>query len=133
MDFGLKPGLKGEVHKTVAPTDTTFHLATGKISVLASPMMIWLMESAAVAAVDHLLPTGFQTVGTHVDVRHTAPTPLGMQVTAHAELTQVEGRNLTFRVTAVDEKEQVGEGTHQRVVIDVARFQERVQSKASSG
>jgi len=87
------------------------------------------MERAAVRAVDHLLPEGYRTVGVHVDVRHLAATPLGGTVRAIAELVEVEGRQLTFRVEAFDELEKVGEGFHRRAIINVARFKERVDAK----
>lgn len=90
--------------------------------------MIALMESAAVQATDHLLPAGKRTVGTHIDVVHTAPTPLSMTVTVHAELTAIEGCTLTFHVTAADEREQIGAGTHQRVIVDLEKFTERANA-----
>ena len=130
MAATLQPGLTGEVQETVREEHTAPHLGSGSVQVLSTPMMISFMESAAIEAVDHLLPEGQQTVGIRIDVRHLAPTPVGMQVTARAELTSVEGRILTFRVTAEDEKELVGEGTHQRAIIDGARFMERIEQKA---
>jgi predicted thioesterase len=91
--------------------------------------MVRLMEQAGVAAVDHLLPEGRRTVGVALEVKHLAATPVGMTVTARAELVAVEGRRLAFRVEAFDEVEKVGEGTHERYVVDVARFQQRVAEK----
>jgi len=99
--------------------------------VLATPEMIRLMERAAVAAVDHLLPDGYRTVGVEVDVRHLAATPVGMRVRVQAELVAVEGRKLTFHVEAFDEVEKIGEGAHWRVIIDLERFKERVEAKRS--
>jgi predicted thioesterase len=81
------------------------------------------------AAVEHLLPPGHQSLGTHLDVSHVAATPVGLRVTASAEVLGVEGRTITFRVEARDEFEPIGGGTHQRVVVSVARFDERVQRK----
>jgi fluoroacetyl-CoA thioesterase len=121
----LKPGLHAEVHLTVKARHTARHLGSGGVNVFATPAMIALMESAAVQAADHLLPEGKRTVGIGIDVHHTAPTPLGMTVTARAELTAIEGRILTFRVTAADEREQIGAGTHQRAIIDVEKFAAR--------
>jgi predicted thioesterase len=131
MDFQLKPGARSEVQRVVEEQLSATHLGSGKAHVLATPAMIALMEMAAMESVAPLLPEGYQTVGVRVDVTHTAPTPLGMRVTARAELIRVEGRTLTFRVTAEDEKEVVGEGTHQRAVIDVARFQKRLEAKGN--
>jgi fluoroacetyl-CoA thioesterase len=84
------------------------------------------------AAVEHLLPAGHQSLGIHLDVRHFAATPIGMNVIATAELVGVEGRTLSFRVEACDDKEPIGGGTHQRVVVNLARFDERVQRKFKS-
>jgi fluoroacetyl-CoA thioesterase len=125
----LKPGLHAELRQTVEARHTARHLGSGEVEVFATPAMIALMERAAVQAADHLLPAGKRTVGIRVDVRHTAPTPLGMTVTARAELTAIEGRTLTFHVTAADEREQIGAGTHQRAIIDVEKFTERVRLK----
>jgi predicted thioesterase len=95
--------------------------------------MINVIEAAALAAVEHLLPAGHQSLGIHLDVRHFAATPVGMRIRATAELTAVDGRTLTFRVEARDEKETIGDGTHQRVVVNVARFDQRVQAKLGTG
>lgn len=129
MDYHLCPGLVGETQLTVAETNTAQHLGSGGAHVLATPEMVRLMEHAAMAAVDHLLPAGYQTVGAHLDVKHLAPTPVGFTVTARAELMQVEDRRLIFRVEAQDDLERIGEGTHVRVIIDVARFLTRLQAK----
>lgn len=91
------------------------------------------MEMAAVAAIEQHLPSGTTSVGTHLEIAHLAATPVGMRVTARAELTAVDGRRLTFHVTARDDLELVGEGTHTRVVVDVVRFQERLAAKGASG
>lgn len=127
----IVPSLLGEIEMVVHEENTASHLGSGNVAVLATPEMIRLMERAAVAAVDHLLPDGHGTVGVAVDVRHLAATPVGMKVRAQAELTAVEGRKLTFRVEAFDEVEKIGEGEHRRVVIDVERFKERVEAKRS--
>jgi fluoroacetyl-CoA thioesterase len=125
----IVPGLVGEIEMVVHEENTARHLGSGNVAVLATPEMVRLMEKAAVAAVDHLLPDGYRTVGVEVDIRHLAATPVGMRVRAQAELTAVEGRKLTFRVEAFDEVEKIGEGEHKRVVIDLKRFKERVGSK----
>ena len=132
MEFQLPPGIKHQIERTVTEEYTATHVGSGKAAVLATPVMILFMETAAMEAVQDRLPPGHQTVGIHVDVRHIAPTPVGMKVTISAELIQVEGRVLTFQVSARDEQETVGTGTHQRAIIDLARFQGRVQAKRSS-
>ncbi len=125
----IQPGLVGEQVTTVTPELTARHLGSGGVDVYATPAMISLMEYASVAAIDHLLPEGHATVGTAVDVRHLAATPIGMRVRAQATLTEVGGRRLTFAVEAHDEVEKVGEGLHTRVVVDVERFVQRVEAK----
>jgi predicted thioesterase len=125
----LKPGLCGSAGIIVGPEHTAPHIGSGKVKVLATPVMVNLMEAAALQAVEHLMPDGHQTVGIHLDVSHHAATPVGMGARARAELTGIEGRTLTFRVVAEDDKEQIGEGTHKRIVINVARFDRRAQDK----
>jgi predicted thioesterase len=127
----LRPGLAGAAELLVGVEHTAPSIGSGVIPVLGTPVMINLMEGAALAAMEHLLPAGHQSLGIHLDVRHVAATPIGMRVRAIAELTNVDGRTLTFRVEARDEKETIGDGTHQRVVVNVARFDQRVQRKAS--
>ena len=129
MNTDIRPSLVGEVRVVVREGDTAKHLGSGNVSVLATPRMIALMEMAGVAAVDHLLPPGQATVGGEVHVRHLAPTPLGMEVVARSELMEVEGPRLTFRVEAFDEREKVGEGSHIRFIIDLAKFREKVEEK----
>jgi predicted thioesterase len=126
----LKTGLKGFTEIVVGTRDTAPHVGSGKIKVLATPVMVNLMEAAALNAVEGLLPAGHQTVGIRLDISHTAATPVGMQVVAHAELVKIDGRRLTFRVSAEDEKETIGEGVHERIVVNVARFDQRTQEKA---
>ena len=114
---------------TVAEQHTAPHIGSGHVKVLATPVLVTLMEAAALKAVDGLLPDGYQTVGTRIDVRHYAATPVGMHVTVSAEVIKVEGRSVTFSLIAEDEKERIGEGSHERVIINVARFDQRVQEK----
>jgi fluoroacetyl-CoA thioesterase len=126
-------GLTGTAEIVVTPDQTAPFVGSGRIAVLATPVMINLIEAAALAAVEHLMPAGHQSLGIHLDVSHTAATPVGLRVTATAEVTCIEGRTITFRVAARDEREPIGGGTHQRVVVSVARFDERVQRKLHGG
>jgi len=125
----LKPGLVGRAEMTVGEEHTAPRIGSGKVHVLATPVMINLIEAAALAAVEHLLPAGHQSLGTVLNVRHVAATPVGMGVIAIAEVVAVEGRTIRFRIEARDEKELIGDGTHERVVVNVARFDERVRRK----
>jgi len=125
----VKPGLVGTAELVVGPEHTAPFVGSGRIAVLATPVMINVIEAAALAAVEHLLPAGHQSLGIHLDVSHVAATPVGLRITASAEVLHAEGRTITFRVQARDEFEPIGAGTHQRVVVSVARFDERVQRK----
>jgi predicted thioesterase len=125
----IVPGLVGQAELLVREENTARHLGSGDVAVLATPEIIRLMEKAAVAAVDHLLPDGYRTVGVGVNVRHLAATPVGMKVRARAELVAVDGRKLTFRVEAFDEVEKIGEGEHKRVIIGLERFKEKTEFK----
>ena len=136
MSFGaIQPGLKGEIGLVVAGEHTAQHLGSGAVSVLATPYMVLLMEQASVAAVDHLLPDGYCTVGAHLDVRHLAPTPQGFEVRARAELIEVDGRRLTFRIQVFEapfgEGQLVGDGTHLRAIVDLQRFGDSVAQKSA--
>ncbi|MGE8942767.1 thioesterase family protein [Leptospira interrogans] len=125
----IQPGMTGTSTLTVAPDHTAPRVGSGRIAVLATPVMINVIEAAALAATEHLLPEGHQSLGIHLDVRHFAATPVGLTVTATAEVTAIEGRTITFRVEARDDCEAIGDGTHQRVVVNVDRFDQRVQRK----
>jgi predicted thioesterase len=125
----LKAGLRGSAELTVREEHTAPRVGSGKVHVLATPVMINLIEAAALEAVERLLPPGFQSLGTVLSVRHIAATPVGMRAIATAEVVKVEGRTIYFRVEARDEKDLIGDGTHERVVVNVEKFDERVQRK----
>jgi fluoroacetyl-CoA thioesterase len=125
-------GLAGEATAKVVPELTARHLGSGTVAVFATPEMVRLMERAAVNALAPHLAPGQQSVGTLVNIRHLAATPLGATVTARAELVALEGRRLTFRVSAHDGTDLIGEGTHERALIDLARFETRVAAKQAS-
>jgi len=127
----LKAGLRGHAELVVGEGHTAPSIGSGKVRVLATPVMINLIEAAALAAVEHLLQPGTQSLGIHLDVHHIAATPVGMKVVATARVTRVEGRTVAFAVEARDEKDLIGHGTHERVVVNVAKFDQRVQQKLS--
>jgi predicted thioesterase len=129
----LQPGLMGEARRQVDTSNTALALGSGSEAVFATPAMVALMEEAAVAAVAPHLSAGETTVGIQLEIRHVAATPIGLQVWANAHLIAVHGRNLTFEVTAYDEVEPIGMGTHRRTVVDRARFMARVERKGRSG
>jgi fluoroacetyl-CoA thioesterase len=125
----ITPGLTGTAEIVVGPEHTAPFVGSGRIAVLATPVMINVIEAASLAAVEHLLPAGHQSLGIHLDVSHVAATPVGLRVTATAEVIGLEGRTIKFRVEAHDEVETIGGGTHERVVVSVERFDERVRRK----
>jgi fluoroacetyl-CoA thioesterase len=125
----LTPGLEGHAEIVVGEQHTAPRIGSGRVRVLATPVMINLMEAAALDAAENLIPVGHQSLGTRLDVRHIAATPVGMRVRATARLVAVDGRTLEFRVEAHDEKDLIGDGTHTRLVVNVERFDQRVQKK----
>jgi predicted thioesterase len=129
MNPELKPGLSGSAELTVAEEHTAPRVGSGRVHVLATPVMINLIEAAALAAIEHLLPSGYQSLGTVLQVRHIAATPVGMRVRATAEVIEVDGRTVKFRVEARDERDLIGDGLHERMIVNVERFDKRVQEK----
>ena len=118
----MEVGLKFESTVVVSPSNTAATLGSGDMDVFATPAMVALMENAAMLAVAAHLPEGSATVGTQMNTSHIKASPLGATITASAELTEVEGRKLTFAVKAWDEKGVIGEGVHTRFVVDRERF-----------
>ena len=130
MDLdALTPGLAGRTELVVGEEHTAPRVGSGKVRVLATPVMINLFEAAALAAIEHLLPPGYQSLGTILEVRHIAATPVGRKVFAEARVTRVENRTVFLTLTARDERELIGDGTHQRVVVNVEKFDQRVARK----
>ena len=126
---GLEPGLTGEVEKRVAEDDTAVRWGSGLVPVFGTPSLVGLMENAAVEALKGHLPAERTSVGGHMDVRHLAPTPVGMHVRARAELVEIDGQRLVFTIEAWDDAERIGEASHTRFVIEQQRFLERAESK----
>jgi len=126
---GLEPGLTGEVEKRVAEDDTAARWGSGLVPVFGTPSLVGLMENAAVEALKGHLPAERTSVGGHMDVRHLAPTPVGMHVRARAELVEIDGQRLVFTIEAWDDAERIGEASHTRFVIEQQRFLERAESK----
>lgn len=122
-------GTKGYQEEIVVPEKTAETVGSGLLPVYATPMMVALMELTASSSVQEQLEEGQGTVGSMLNVSHVSPTPIGMKVWAETEVTAVEGRKLTFAVKAYDERGLIGEGTHQRFIIDNARFMEKCEKK----
>ena len=125
----LKPGMTREDTFQVEDEHSAIHVGSGSLRVLATPWMIAFMERTARQLLGEILPEGYSSVGVRVDIRHLAPTPIGSTVKTSAQVTTIDGGKVNFTVSAWDEVEQIGEGQHQRVVIDEARFLGRVAKK----
>ena len=127
----LKVGLKGASELVVGEEHTAPRVGSGRVHVLATPVMINVIEAAVLAAIEHLLPAGYQSLGTRLDIRHFAATPVGMRVRAEAEVVKLDKRTVGFRVSVSDEKEPIGDGTHERMIVNVSRFDVRIQEKVT--
>jgi len=128
-DFNLKIGMLGEARAKVTDNNTAISYGSGTINVFATPAMVGLMENASINSVDSCLPEGYATVGTKVEIRHIAATPIGMEVIARSELLEIDGAKLKFKIEAYDEKEKIGDGTHTRYIIKLEEFLKRTENK----
>lgn len=129
----LTVGLRGTAREEVTASNTAIAYGSGNINVFATPAMVGLMEKAALSSVDPLLPEGYTTVGTRVNVEHVAATPVGGWVEARSELAEIDGRRLVFNVEAYDDRELVGRGTHERFIVVTEKFLQRVSGKLQAG
>ena len=127
MELNLSVGLKYKEEKTVTMDDTAKVFGSGAAEVFATPMMIGLMEAASMNAVKGFLPKGCSTVGTLVNIKHMSATKVGKKVWAEAELIEIDRKRLVFKVTAYDEDKKIGEGTHERFVIDDEKFMSKLK------
>jgi fluoroacetyl-CoA thioesterase len=127
----ISPGVRGEHRLLVTGEIAIDFMGMEEARVLATPHLIGNLEMAARNTIKPLLEEGFDSVGTEVHVKHLAATPLGMSAVFRAEVTHRDGNRVRFRVEAFDEKEKIAEGTHERYVVNVARFATRVQAKAA--
>ena len=125
----LKTGLKGKETEIVTDKNTALSIGSGELEVYATPAMTALMEKAAYKSVAPYIEEGQGTVGTMLNIVHTSATPIGMTVTAESELIEIDGRKLKFKVIAYDEKGNIGEGTHERFIINNQKFQQKTNSK----
>lgn len=129
----VQVGMYGEGSYLVGEEHSAIHIGSGSSRVLATPMMIAFMERVSHALLAEYLPTGYSSVGTLVNVRHVAPTPIGKNVRIRTEITEVDDRRVVFTVQAWDERELIGMGQHERFVIEEARFLKRVDNKRIEG
>lgn len=129
MEIKMETGIKGEATETVGENNTAATIKSGELKVYATPAMIALMEQAAYQSVAGRLEEGMGSVGTMMNVSHLSATPVGMQVRAESELVAVDGRKLTFQVEAYDERGKIGEGIHERFIVDNLKFQQKADTK----
>ena len=129
----IKIGLANEASATVTEENIASTMGSGCLRVFATPAMCCLMEKAASELMDSLLDEGSTTVGISLNIAHSAATPVGMSVTAAAEITAVEGRKITFKVTARDEAGEIGSGTHERFIVYKEKFQSKADAKSAQG
>lgn len=125
----ISVGMKGEVSTLVEREDTAYEVGSGSLLVYATPCMVALMEGAACEAINDALPDNKTSVGVELAISHLSATPVGLEVRAEAEVTAVEGNMITFCVSAFDESDKIGEGTHKRAVITTERFLEKTYAK----
>ena len=128
----IQIGIKGRLEETVTPEMSAARVGSGLVDVFATPMMIALVEKTCNESVLPYLDEGQGTVGTLVNVAHTAATPIGMRVWCESELVEVDNRRLLFKVKAFDDCGAIGEGLHERFIIDTARFAAKAMSKGGS-
>ena len=125
----VEVGMTGSAETLVERADTAQEVGSGSLLVYATPCMVALMEGAACNALEGKLAEGETSVGTRMDVQHLAATPVGMEVRAESRLTAVDGRRLTFEITAFDEAGEIGKATHERVVVKTERIMEKAYAK----
>ena len=122
-------GMRGEVSTLAEREDTAQEVGSGSLLVYATPCMVALMEGAACEAIESALEEGQTTVGIELNIRHTAATPVGLEVRAEAEVTEVDGKVITFALRAFDEAGEIGSGTHKRAVVNAQRFLDKTYAK----
>ncbi len=126
MDINIQRGIKGHQEEFVTYENTAAKYGSGLVEVYATPAMVALMENTCMKSILPFLPQGFNTVGTKVNIEHLKATPIGMKVWCDSELIEVDRRRLVFRVTAFDEKGEIGRGIHERFIIEVEKFMSKL-------
>lgn len=125
----LKTGIRGKAELTVTPDETAASAGSGGLAVFSTPHMLALMENAAWSSVEPYMEDGRTTVGTHIDMVHLSASPAGAHITAESELVEIDRRRLVFKVAASDDAGPIGEGTHERFIIDKEKFMNNTEGK----
>jgi predicted thioesterase len=125
----LKPGLKGRIDLVVDDKNTAKSLGSGALPVFGTPFLVAMMEAASIRAVEKFIPEGCSTVGTAIDIKHSAASPVGIKVWFESELVEVDRRALRFKVQGFDEKGLIGEGSHERFIIEVNKFMAKAEAR----
>ncbi len=125
----LKIGLRNEIESQSTKETTALELKSGTLKVLATPAMICLMEQAAAELVEKNLSENLTSVGISINIAHKSPTPIGLKISAEAEITKIEGKKIYFAVKAYDEVNEIGSGTHERYIVEKEKFQSKADSK----
>ena len=128
-EFNLPIGVKNTIEITVSSNDTAAKYGSGLIEVFATPAMVGLTENTAQSSVGKLLPEGFITLGTEINVQHLKATPVGMKVKCESVLIKSDNKKLSFEVTAWDEQAIIGKGTHERYIVEAKKFMEKLNSQ----
>ena len=132
MENTLKVGMSNTVEAQSTEETTAFEMKSGSLKVLATPVMMCLMEQAAAELVERNLPDDLTSVGIAVNISHKAPTPIGLSIRAEAIITKVDGRKITFDVKAFDGVDEIGSGTHERFIVNKEKFQAKADGKLST-
>ena len=132
MENTLKVGMSNTVEAQSTEETTALEMKSGSLKVLATPVMMCLMEQAAAELVERNLPDDLTSVGIAVNISHKAPTPVGLSVRAEAVITKVDGRKITFDVKAFDGVDEIGSGTHERFIVNKEKFQAKANGKLNS-
>ena len=125
----LKEGMKNKIENQSTEETTALAIKSGSLKVLATPVMIALMEQAAAELVEKNLPDDLTSVGTAININHNSPTPIGLKIYAEATITKIDGRKISFEITAFDEVGEIGRGSHERFIVNKVKFQSKADSR----
>lgn len=129
MDFGINKGIKGSIEMEVNKEHTAAEVGSGAVDVLATPVMVTIIEKVSADTVKELLPEGYTTVGTEINAKHIAPTPCGLKIRADIQIVDADDREITFVADVFDEIQKIGTAVHKRYIVNSAEFIQKAQDK----